>query len=87
MCPTEKRAFAWIQGFLEPVCRRGGTQGWAAPLWGKKSVGTQQRWGKMRRGREESILDVMEEDQCQQSEKIVTVIHQISYESDSQLFR
>jgi hypothetical protein len=37
----------WIQSFLEPVHRRGGeVRAWAALLWGKESVGTQQRWGK-----------------------------------------
>jgi hypothetical protein len=48
MCPTKKRAVAWIQSFLEPFCRQGGGEWrvWPASLRKKESVGTQQRWGK-----------------------------------------
>jgi hypothetical protein len=41
-----KRAFVWIQSFLEPVCKKGGKKGPARPALEKGSVGTQPRWGK-----------------------------------------
>jgi hypothetical protein len=46
LCPTKKRAVAWIQSFLEPVYRKRGLGARPASLRGKESVGTQQRWGK-----------------------------------------
>jgi hypothetical protein len=63
VCTTEKQAVAWIQSILELVCRKGVTQGWDRPTMRKRVVGTQQRWGNVRRDREEPILDVMQEDQ------------------------
>jgi hypothetical protein len=46
MCPTEKQAVAWIQSFLELVYIRGECGARSTMLWGKESVGTQQRLGK-----------------------------------------
>jgi hypothetical protein len=46
LCPTKKRAVAWIKNFLEPVCRQRGVRGPARLTQGEESVGTQQRWGK-----------------------------------------
>jgi hypothetical protein len=32
LCPTGKRAVAWIQSFPEPVCRKWGKKGLARPV-------------------------------------------------------
>jgi hypothetical protein len=60
LCPTEKRAIAWIQ---KPVCRKGEKgPGQSSPS--TKSQLEPSRDGEtMRRGKEESIQDVMKEDQ------------------------
>ncbi len=53
-----------VQSFLEPVCRRGTTYGRAYPTLGNRvSWNTAEMGENMRRGREEPILDMTEEDQ------------------------
>jgi hypothetical protein len=57
---TKKRTVAWIQSFLETVGGQKVVRDPARPalLWGKESVGTQQRWGNMRRSGEEVTCSI-----------------------------
>jgi hypothetical protein len=62
---TDKMTGSYLDPELPGTSLRkgGGCGARPALFWGKELVGTKQRWGDMRKGREEAIRDMMKEDQ------------------------